>query len=232
MNAFLSKIRFGWLIGICALNGLLVQAATVQVQVSSSTSLEALEQKAKDSDRYRVQCYELQRTLDEMLALIGSDDEKEIPSTAVGMGQLSMLLEKAASADILARELDDVRVELEKAITQRDAMKAQLNEVVAEQEMNMDALTDYTEEKAVWLKKRVGMEETISRLLLGEFEYYEVKEGDSLQSIASNPMVYGDSSRAAWLRQVNEDRVKRLDNLRAGEMLIIPRFPRNGTYEF
>jgi predicted RNase H-like nuclease (RuvC/YqgF family) len=77
-----------------------------------------------------------------------------------------------------------------------------------------------------------SLQDSIEQLLLGNFEYYQVKKGDTLKTIAESPLVYGDSKKAEWIRQANYRRVEDLDELRPGEMLIIPRFPPSGRYEF
>ncbi|NCC53451.1 MAG: LysM peptidoglycan-binding domain-containing protein, partial [Spartobacteria bacterium] len=77
-----------------------------------------------------------------------------------------------------------------------------------------------------------SLQDSVEQLLLGNFEYYEVREGDTLSSIAESPLVYGDAGKAEWIRQANSRRVDDLDDLRQGEMLIIPRFPPSGKYEF
>jgi len=73
---------------------------------------------------------------------------------------------------------------------------------------------------------------TIEQLLLGNFEYYEVKSGDTLETIAKKPMIYEDAAKVEWLKQANLGRVKDLDNLREGEMLVIPRFQLNTPFSF
>jgi hypothetical protein len=77
-----------------------------------------------------------------------------------------------------------------------------------------------------------SLQSTIEQLLTGSFEYYEVKDGDTIESIAALPTIYGDASRSEWIRQANWKRVEDVDHLRPRQMLIIPRFPPNGRYEF
>jgi hypothetical protein len=211
----------------------MAQAAPVKVSIGTPPSrLQTLERKAQESDRYRTQCNDLQSTLDEMLALLPLDETEEPPDGLSGFGQLSKLLEKAAMADVLSREMKDVRGELEQVVKQRDALVLEVDTLKTERDKAVADLVQLKDESAERTKQIANMRETIERLLLGEFEYYEVKDGDSIQSIAANPMVYGDPSRTTWLRQVNDGRVKHLDHLRPGEMLVVPRFPRNGSYEF
>ncbi len=209
-----------------------LHAVAVEVPVVAPTRLQTLERKASEYERYRSQYQEIQQMLDDMLALFPVDEQEGAPTPKAGYGMLAELLEKAAKADALAREVDEVRAEHERVQKQRDALKKEVEAIQAELRAKAEKIQACKDDAAKWKTKATGLRETIERLLLGEFEYYEVKDGDSLQGIAANPMVYGDPARAAWLRQVNDGRVKHLDNLAPGEVLIVPRFPRNGTYEF
>ena len=43
-------------------------------------------------------------------------------------------------------------------------------------------------------------------------------------------MIYGDPSKSEQLKQANAANIKDLDNLKAGEVLIVPRFRESGSY--
>ena len=148
------------------------------------------------------------------------------------VGQLSELLGKASKSDALEQEVRELWRQLDDVRKQISTLKEELAETRTARDEVMEELESFKARAEKWDSVTDGLRETIKRLLLGEFEYYEVKEGDSLQSIASNPLIYGDVSRAAWLRQVNEGLVSHLDKLQPGEVLVVPRFPRNGSYEF
>ncbi len=76
-----------------------------------------------------------------------------------------------------------------------------------------------------------SLHQTIDQLLLGNFEYYEVREvGENLASIAGLPMVYGDTNKMNLLVAPNRKRVPDLKNLQVGDVLVIPRFPASGKY--
>lgn len=220
----------GFLMALLAC-GLGAHAAEVTVPVRSSSSLQLLEQKAGESDQYRQQYLALRKTLDDMLSLMPA---KEAGTNDVHgqFGLLAELLDKAAESDARKQQVDALSHELDVARRQCDSLREELVSARAERDKSLENLKDLEERAEKWESVIVGLRETIKRLLLGEFEYYEVKEGDTLQSIAANPMVYGDAARAAWLRQVNEGQVKHLDHLRPGEVLVVPRFPRKGSYEF
>lgn len=211
----------------------LAKAVTVEVQVADPTPLQTMRRKASEYERYRAQYEEIQGVLDDMLELLAVETGTETPHKAsAGIGKLALLLEKARRADFLTQEIEEMRADLEQVVQERDALQQELERALTEQAAAAEKMKGLLSEAEQWKKKIQGLHETINRLLLGEFEYYEVKEGDTLQSIAANPMVYGDPARAAWLRQVNDGRVKHLDNLLIGEVLIIPFFPSNGSYEF
>jgi len=207
-------------------------AVVAEVPVVAPSRLQVLERKAGEYERCRAQYLELQKTLDGMLALLPANGQGGAAAMELGVGRLSELIEKAAKADVLAHEVDEVRVELDRVQRKFDTLKKEVETARAERDKEAVDFQTYKDEAEKWKTKTAGLRETVERLLLGEFEYYEVKEGDTLLGIAANPLVYGDPARATWLRQVNEDRVKHLDNLRKGEVLIVPRFPRNGSYEF
>lgn len=204
-------------------------AAPVDVVVEAETRLQTLEKKAGERDLYLAQVKQLQ---DELARLKGTGPALKAEPATSGPGLLSQLENKALLADQLAREVAKLQAENKGLTQQRDSLKDDLE--AARQER--DAAAGKLESQLAQVKTQetliAGLRETIGRLLLGEFEYYEVKEGETLQTIAANPLVYGDAARALWLRQANEGRVRQLDNLQKGEMLVVPRFPRNGAYEF
>ena len=74
-----------------------------------------------------------------------------------------------------------------------------------------------------WEKELAKRDQLLAVFRRGAFEYYEVRAGDTLESIAANPMVYGDADRATWIRQANT--VSEKDPLEPGTVLVIPRFP-------
>ncbi|MFH0880989.1 MAG: hypothetical protein V2A34_14840, partial [Lentisphaerota bacterium] len=75
-------------------------------------------------------------------------------------------------------------------------------------------------------------QQTLEQFWLGNYEYYEVAEGDTYSSIAAMPEYFNDASKAVWIRQANKSHVQDSEKLQRGEMLIIPRFPPTGRYDF
>lgn len=228
------QIIFVNLIGAVLLTGSVTRAAEVTVSEAEKPSgLTDLLKKAEERDHYASMCLELQQRLDKLEAgnskpagpgglLTGKTQGGRLYDLELRAEKAATLVHDLAAAEkslvALQKECDETKTELARVSKERDTAQARsetLQDVV-------DSLN----------KQAKGLRQTVRRLLLGEFEYYEVKEGDSLASIAANPMIYNDPSRANWLRQANDGRVKDLSNLRTGEMLVIPRFPQNGSYEF
>ncbi|MDZ8117255.1 LysM peptidoglycan-binding domain-containing protein [Pontiella agarivorans] len=233
MKADVSKGTVLMVFAVVLLSGRNLSAVPVEVPVGAPSRLQTLERKASEYERYKAQYLEIQELFDNMLALLPVDEEEEaVPTPETGYGMLSNLLEKANQSDALGRELKRVQAEKEHIRKQYEALKEEHEEMKASFASTADVIQALETESEKWKVKSEGLRETIERLLLGEFEYYEVKEGDSLQSIAANPMVYGDPLRATWLRQANHRQVENPDNLSPGEVLVVPRFPRNGSYEF
>ncbi len=81
-------------------------------------------------------------------------------------------------------------------------------------------------------EKKAELEKALNVIKLGDYEHYEVREGDTCRSIAAKPMIYGDEKKHLIIRQANAGHVEDLDNLEAGQMLIIPRFNIERAYEF
>jgi FtsZ-binding cell division protein ZapB len=232
MKADFSKCTVLMVYAVVLLSGRNLSAAPVEVPVGAPTRLQTLERKASEYERYKSQYLEIQELFDNMLALLPVDEKEAVVTPEAGYGMLSNSLEKPEQAEVLTREVMRLQAENKRAQQQYDALKEENEGIKAELSDKDENIQSLETESEKWKAKSEGLRETIERLLLGEFEYYEVKEGDSIQSIAANPMVYGDPSRATWLRQANRRQVKNPDNLSPGEVLVVPRFPRNGSYEF
>lgn len=217
------------LVGVAAVNA---QSAKIEVPIDNVSKLENLERKASDYERYRARYNELQKTLDGMLALLGNTEKGRRISVQSGYGKLTELIEQAAQSKTLSIELEELKAQLDLLQRQNKGLKKEADALLAERDKALGEVEARTADAESWKNKNQGLRDTIEQLLLGKFEYYEVKNGETLAGIAANPLVYGDPSRAIWLRQVNENRVRRIENLATGEVLIIPRFPRSGSYEF
>ncbi len=83
------------------------------------------------------------------------------------------------------------------------------------------------EERSVEIKHR---DQLLKLFRSGDFEYYQVQTGDTVVSIAANPMVYGNAERAPWIAQVNS--LTPETPLVPGAILVIPRYTEGVSYEF
>jgi len=112
------------------------------------------------------------------------------------------LHELAADVKQIRRERDEVRQE-------RDALLAEVTALKKVQERQDRLLAMYRS---------------------GNFEYYQVRQGDTTTSIASNAMVYGDSKRAVWIEHANL--LSSGQPLAPGIVLVIPRFSEGVMHDF
>ena len=111
-----------------------------------------------------------------------------------------------------------------------------MNALVQKLEQDADTLQLETgalrQQKLELEASRKALQKALEQFWLGHYEYYEVRDGDTLPSIAGQAAFYGDPDKAIWIEQANFSHVKDLERLRPGEVLIIPRFPPSGRYEF
>lgn len=144
-------------------------------------------------------------------------------------GGLGAVEYRALLAQSLIQQIEQMKVEAEAMRQQVAAKEAQLKEVydmLAQSRRETDKLRQHIADSEAEMDR---CQQMLSVFRRGSFEYYEVRTGDTLESIAANPMVYGDATRAAWLRQANvlPDR----DKLVPGTVLVIPRFPEGISYD-
>jgi nucleoid-associated protein YgaU len=176
----------------------------------------------------------LERELNDMRALVAAARLKihEAQPTARSGGRLAELERKALAYEAVQGQIEykDAMIEtmrsaLEENRAITDAQRrhiAALAATIAAQTNDLAALAD----------ENVRLKKSLDLLRLGQYEYYEIKEGDTVESIAAQPGIYGDAARQTLIRQANRGHVKDLDRLVPGEVVIIPRFPSSGRYEF
>lgn len=191
--------------------------------------LKVLERKANERDSLAQRSKELE---DELLQLQqrldqGNGDARYRSSR----GRLDMLERKAAQYEqvMLINEAKTQQIQL------LDEENQQLRLAMDEMHQQyLDLLDKNTIQVASnqFLNATIkSLQQTVDQLLLGNFEYYEIlSDNETLESIASLPMVYGDAKKASLLIQPNEKRVKNLEDLQVGDVLVIPRFPPSGRY--
>lgn len=187
-----------------------------------------LQQKAEERDKLAEKCQTLEDELVTLQQQLGMGDEAR---PRAGRGRLDSLERKAAQFEqvVLINEakteqirlLDEENEELRLAMTETEEQFVGLRLEYESMVQSNQVLQGVIE----------SLHQTIDQLLLGNFEYYEVREtGETLYSIAGLPMVYGDTNKASLLIAPNRKRVPDLKNLQSGDVLVIPRFPASGKY--
>lgn len=144
-------------------------------------------------------------------------------------GQLGAVEYRALLAQSLTQQVEELKLEAEglrKQIEERDKKLREAYDDLAQSRKEADKLRKTIAESEKEMQQR---EQLLSVFRRGSFEYYEVAPGDTLDSIAANPMVYGDATRATWIRQANTLPDQEL--LVPGMVLIIPRFPDGISYD-
>ncbi len=159
-------------------------------------------------------------------------EESSHGGSLAGMGKLQELERKKF-------ENNSLRIEIGKRDEKINELLGMLAEAIGFIERQNDLVKTVKEKKLLLADQILKLEgkldthkKTLDLLRLGDFEYYEVKANDTCGSIAANPLIYNDASKEQYIRQANRDHVEDLDALVPGQMLIIPRFPASGRYEF
>lgn len=118
--------------------------------------------------------------------------------------------------ETLEQEIDHLREEIKSLGEHLDALR----DDVARGQEELAKLKELLESRDREIERQ---KEMLAVFRNGSFEYYEVREGDTLEQIAANPMVYGDPSRWALIGQAND--LSNTNELHTGTILIIPRYP-------
>lgn len=200
---------------------------------SSAAKLKELEEKAQAHDFAIRRSESLQQDLNRLkLALTTTQGQLTDMRAKYNPGRLLELEKKAMAYGYLKDQvnLQDRKIqELERQLAEEKC----LTTLQAEEILKLKAGTANSTQKEDELTKQIkDLNEVIYQLKRGNYEYYEVKEGDTVESIAALPMIYGDESKAEQLRQWNKDQVNDVANLKAGEVLLIPRFKHSGVYQW
>lgn len=198
---------------------------------TSPPKLKVLEEKAVDRDLLAKRCKELERELSETRSSLSNISEQADSPVSRGM-RLGDLERKAMAYDgfvVTLEKRERLIMQLTNELAEARAESAVRSNEMATLKTQILNLTNNVAQLEAMEK---SLRSTIEQLLIGSFEYYEVKDGDTIESIAALPTIYGEASRSEWIRQANWKRVEDIDHLRPRQMLIIPRFPPNGRYEF
>jgi len=172
---------------------------------------------------------------------------KQVEDLTGALAAASITIDEMTSTNRLSRLVD-----MERKAFEYDALSVKLRlkdqeiarltrelkvarEAIAEQAARISLLSIRTNEMSRYVSKLEGeqapLKEALRLIRLGRYEYYEIKKGDTCESIAAQAAVYGDAKKHVLIRQANRASVEDLDSLVPGEMLVIPRFSVSGRYE-
>ncbi len=149
--------------------------------------------------------------------------------TVLSADSLGAVEYRALMAQSLTQQVESMRKESEGLRQQLSETEAKLSEAQDQLDLSRNEARTLQQSLAELAKEVEKREQLLAVFRRGSFEYYEVRAGDTLDSIASNPMVYGDPERAIWLRQANS--LANPDALEPGTVLIVPRFPEGTSYD-
>ena len=175
----------------------------------------------------------LEREMSEMRALLAAARLRIQESTPpVRAGRLGELERKA-----LAYEASRGQVKYKDAVIaslQADVKEAREREAAQRRKLREKSglVAALTARVSALQNENAQTRKALDLLRLGQYEYYEVKEGDTVESIAAQTTVYGDAARHVAIRQANRGHVEDMDRLVPGEVLIIPRFSTSTRHEF
>ena len=148
------------------------------------------------------------------------------------MGRLGVMERKALAYDaaydgmmLKDQAIAALRKDLKASREEAAVLRKDLERMAVRTNDMAKAVADMEREKKV-------IQNTLDIIRLGRYEYYEVKEGDTCESIAALPTIYNDRAKQVLIRQANRGNVTSLDKLVPGQVIIIPRFPVGGPYEF
>ncbi len=145
------------------------------------------------------------------------------------VGSLGAVEYRALLAQSLSMQVEELKgqsASLKQELADREVVLNETLDLLAKSRKEVETLQASLAEWERELEKRDKM---LAMFRRGTFEYYEVLPGDTLESIAANPMVYGNASREMWLRQANS--LSEKEALDPGTVLIIPRYPEGTSYD-
>ena len=236
--------RSRWAVGLLGVGILLSLVGWSWAQEVGSTELDHTEKENWQPTKSKIIDLENKAAERDVLARKNFQLKKENNELRLQLGQSGALLSKekqgylislerkAKEHDVIQRMLvnREQRIkELTELVDEEGAFNARLrDEIEGLLDKNLDLAAKLAESEEL----RLALKETINQLWLGQYEYYEIKKGETIESIASLPHVYGDVNKAAWIRQANQTHLASTEHLVEGQVLIIPRFPHNGRFEF
>lgn len=151
-----------------------------------------------------------------------ADENRANSLSAIELRALKAQALEAQVADLQQR-MEEMTQKLEKAESKVLELEQQHKDLQAQNEKLEADLAN----RGLEIQKR---DRLLQLFRSGNFEYYQVQEGDTVETIAANPMVYGKAENASWIAQVNS--LSPSAPLAPGTVLIIPRYTEGFSYDF
>jgi hypothetical protein len=165
----------------------------------------------------------MQQHVDELSLLLTTTCFQPETAAQAGNERLLALEKKAQWSEALAMELRTASAKTETLNTELAESRKRAAELRAKLTF-LQSCTNDLEKKVADLSNKVEpLQDTMRILRSGNYDYYSVRRGDTCQSIAAQPSIYGDESKHVLIRQANRGQVADLDHLAPDELLIIPR---------
>jgi len=160
-------------------------------------------------------------------ALLRAGVEKNVEPKRTGT--LSSLERRALTAQALFQQIETLEKKVDEVQEKVESQKEKIEELSEELKLSQEkvaSLEKSLEERDEEIAKQKKM---LSVFRSGSFEYYEVSDGDTVESIAAKPMIYGDASRSTLIEQANN--ISKTEKLLPGTILIVPRYPEGVIHE-
>ncbi len=165
--------------------------------------------------------------VDELTQSLAAAKMRLLESSVIGKsGRLMDLERKAIEYDTMSLRI----TEKNEKIAELRAMASKANDIILQREAEVAELKRAIQDLNDKLKKAEAKdsEEGIDMdaiFKVGKFEYYEVKSGDTFETIAGQSIVYNDVNKAPLLKQANRKILLNGGKLEPGSVMIIPRLP-------
>ncbi len=161
-----------------------------------------------------------------LLSLLASSAGAESILTT---GSLGLVEYRALLAQSLIQQVEDMKGESDDLRRQLDDKESLLKDALEQLAKSRKEVATLQGSLVEWEREIEKRDKLLAVFRRGSFEYYEVRKGDTLESIAANPMVYNDAARVIWLQQANS--LADNEDPAPGTVLIIPRYPDGTSYD-
>lgn len=215
------------------LGATVLRGISVATPPANARSLRSLEHRAIEAQAlaHRVEELEL---LVAFLRSGGNEADYDLPFLPVRVSpadprSLRGVEQQALQAGALQRQIEQLRQQLSTVRDEKKEMESEMDRLRDERDAIALERDRIQEEWEALKRVRDRQEHLLALCRSGDFEYYQVQAGDTVESIAANPMVYGDSQRAIWIKHANA--LEPDTPLTVGTVLLIPRFPQGMLYD-